>query len=179
MLFFWNDVANDAESTQKLKVTPLSLVWRVKQWVNWYIEYQVRVFWYQIYQARLWERLLNRSASLAMSTSVLKALLGKLDTKWHSPTCSILYLYSILWHYIYLKVSQWNPKILTRPVGLSVKTSKTLAWIGCRRIWIGVDAIFNKHVLAFKWLNEYVNMYLQKVCELLNTIFYIYCLYHI
>ena len=32
----------------------------------------------------------NRSASLAMSTSVLKALPGKLDIKRHSP--SILYL---------------------------------------------------------------------------------------
>ena len=34
--------------------------------------------------------MLNRSASLAMSTSVLKALPGKLDMKRHSP--SILYL---------------------------------------------------------------------------------------
>ena len=37
--------------------------------------------------------MLNRSASLAMSTSVLKALPGKLDIKRHSP--SILYLFSI------------------------------------------------------------------------------------
>ena len=36
------------------------------------------------------ERMLNRSASLATSTSVLKALPGKLDIKRHSP--SILYL---------------------------------------------------------------------------------------
>ena len=34
--------------------------------------------------------MLNRSASLAMSTSVFKALPGKLDIKRHSP--SILYL---------------------------------------------------------------------------------------
>ena len=34
--------------------------------------------------------MLNRSASLAISTSVLKALPGKLDIKRHSP--SILYL---------------------------------------------------------------------------------------
>ena len=34
--------------------------------------------------------MLNRSASLAMSTSVLKALAGKLDIKKHSP--SILYV---------------------------------------------------------------------------------------
>ena len=54
----------------------------------------VRVFWYQVYQARLWERMLNRSASLAMSTSVLKALPGKLDIKRHSP--SILYIWASL-----------------------------------------------------------------------------------
>ena len=35
--------------------------------------------------------MLNRSASLAMSTSVLKALSGKLDIKRHLP--SILYFY--------------------------------------------------------------------------------------
>ena len=34
--------------------------------------------------------MLNRSASLAMSTSVLKTLSGKLDIKRHSP--SILYI---------------------------------------------------------------------------------------
>ena len=33
-LHFLNDVANDAESTLKSKITSLSLVWRVKQWVN-------------------------------------------------------------------------------------------------------------------------------------------------
>ena len=37
--------------------------------------------------------MLNRSASLAMSTSVLKSLPGKLDIKIHSP--SILYLWSV------------------------------------------------------------------------------------
>ena len=36
--------------------------------------------------------MLNRSASLAMSTSVLKALPAKLDIKRHSP--SILYLHA-------------------------------------------------------------------------------------
>ena len=38
--------------------------------------------------------MLNRSASLAMSTSVLKALPGKLDIKRHSP--SILYVFCIV-----------------------------------------------------------------------------------
>ena len=63
-LHFLNDVVNDAESTQISKSMSQSLVWRVKQWVNWKIEYQVPVFWYQVYQARLWERMLNRSTSL-------------------------------------------------------------------------------------------------------------------
>ena len=34
--------------------------------------------------------MLNRSASLAMSTSVLKALPGKLDIKRHSPSILLL-----------------------------------------------------------------------------------------
>ena len=34
-LHFLNDVDYDAESTQKSKITSLSLVWKVKQWVNW------------------------------------------------------------------------------------------------------------------------------------------------
>ena len=38
--------------------------------------------------------MLNRSASLAMSTSILKAFPGKLDIKRHSP--SILYVYILL-----------------------------------------------------------------------------------
>ena len=50
------------------------------------MEYQFRIFWYQVYQARLWERMLNRLASLAMSTSVLKVLPGKLDIKRHLPS---------------------------------------------------------------------------------------------
>ena len=37
--------------------------------------------------------MLNRSASLAMSTSILKALPGKIDIKRHSP--SILYLHAL------------------------------------------------------------------------------------
>ena len=37
--------------------------------------------------------MLNRSASLAMSTSILKALPGKLDIERHSP--SILYIFDL------------------------------------------------------------------------------------
>ena len=64
-LHFLNDVANDAESTQHSKITSLSLAMG---------------------------KLINRipGSSLAMSTSVLKALPGKLDIKRHSPT--ILYI---------------------------------------------------------------------------------------
>ena len=50
-----------------------------------YREYQVCIFWYQVYEARLRERMLNRSASLAMSTSILQALPGKLDIKRREP----------------------------------------------------------------------------------------------
>ena len=46
------------------------------------------------FDINFWERMLNRPASLAMSTSVLKALPGKLDNKRHSP--SILYSFSSL-----------------------------------------------------------------------------------
>ena len=42
--------------------------------------------------------MLNRSASLAMSTSVLKALPGKLDIKRHSP--SILYKMQLFRWYV-------------------------------------------------------------------------------
>ena len=51
-------------------------------------------FLYQVNRAQLGERILNRSASLGMSTSVLKALPGKLDIKRHSP--SILYILASL-----------------------------------------------------------------------------------
>ena len=46
--------------------------------------------------------MLNRSASLAMSTGVLKALPGKLDIKRHSP--SILYIWDLGTYRIYAKV---------------------------------------------------------------------------
>ena len=39
--------------------------------------------------------MLNRSASLRMSTSVLEALPGKLDIKRHSPIASILYILTL------------------------------------------------------------------------------------
>ena len=53
--------------------------------------------------------MLNRSASLAMSTSVLKALPGKLDIKRHSP--SILYVYQVkrMFHIWVNSVSEFWP----------------------------------------------------------------------
>ena len=45
--------------------------------------------------------MLNRSASLAMSTCVLKALPGKLDIKRHSP--SILYVSIVMVIHYYLQ----------------------------------------------------------------------------
>ena len=36
----------------------------MKRWVNWQKDYQVRVFWYQVYQAQLLDRMLNRSVQL-------------------------------------------------------------------------------------------------------------------
>ena len=45
---------------------------------------------FQVYLARLRERMLYRSANLAMSTSILEALPGKLDIKRHSH--SFLYI---------------------------------------------------------------------------------------
>ena len=65
-LHFLNDVANDAD------------------------KWNTRLASFDIKLARLgFENTLNRSASLAMSTSILEALPGKLDIKRHTP--SILY----------------------------------------------------------------------------------------
>ena len=59
--------------------------------------------------------MLNRSASLAMSTSVLKALPGKLDIKRHSP--SILYVLS------YISVEQLV-RVATRTLHQSTSIEK-------------------------------------------------------
>ena len=71
-LHFLNDVANDAESAQKIK--------------NYVIIASLK--------SETMDTLINRTPSLAMSTSVLKDLSGKLDIKRHSP--SIFYVQ----HYI-------------------------------------------------------------------------------
>ena len=87
---FLNDVANDAESTQQIEYYVIHVI---ASWKSETMDKLNRVFWYQVYQAKLLERMLNRSASLAMSTSVLNALPEKLDIKRYSP--SILYLLCI------------------------------------------------------------------------------------
>ena len=46
------------------------------------------VFWYQVYQARLWERLLNRKALPRDSTGVFEAKPYKLDIKKCKPEAS-------------------------------------------------------------------------------------------
>ena len=48
-------------------------------------EYKVSVFWYQVYQAWLWERLLTSRGLLSDSICVLKAEPGKLDIKRRKP----------------------------------------------------------------------------------------------
>ena len=48
-------------------------------------EYKVSVFWYQVYQARLLERLLTSWGLPSDSTCVLKAEPGKLDIKIREP----------------------------------------------------------------------------------------------
>ena len=58
---------------------------------------------YQVYQARLRERILNSSASLMMSTSILDTLPGKLDIKRCAP--GILYLSSSS---LFAKVKQFK-----------------------------------------------------------------------
>ena len=75
-LHFLNDVVDDVESTQK--INNYVIIASLKKT-------DIRVFCYQVYQAWLRERMLNRLAGLAMSTSVLKALPGKLDIKRHEP----------------------------------------------------------------------------------------------
>ena len=92
-LQFLYDVANDAVSTQKSKLrhnrkfeeclTMGKLINRIPG---------SRLLISSLPGSAL-KSMLNRSASLAMSTSVLKALPDKLDIKRHSP--SILYLYNM------------------------------------------------------------------------------------
>ena len=42
---------------QKIENYAIIASLKSEQWVNWSIEYQVRIFWYQVYQAQLWEHM--------------------------------------------------------------------------------------------------------------------------
>ena len=85
------------------------------------------IFWYQIYQAWLWECMLNLLASITMSTSILIALPGKLDIKRHSP--SILY---------FLDTSAWT---FTRGIWTWAPTSCAMTNIILLLIWTFFNAL--------------------------------------
>ena len=50
-----------------------------------YREYSVSVFWYQVYQEKLWERLLTSRGMPSDSTNILQTEPGKLDIKRRKP----------------------------------------------------------------------------------------------
>ena len=72
--------------------------------------------------------MLNRSASLAMSTSILKALPGKLDIKRHSP--SILYV--LAWHsaqgFEVIKLFSYSPGHGLYPAQKCIKNTYTFVF---------------------------------------------------
>ena len=89
--------------------------------------------------------MLNRSASLAMSTSVLKALPGKLDIKRHSP--SILYF---LLHGIFMT------KIDLFSIIYSFKSEKFVNCMALYMIEHYVISILTKHfALRYNKENQY------------------------
>ena len=55
-------------------------------------EYQDSVFWYQVYQARLGERLLTPQDLPSDSTCIIKAESGKLDLKRREPGILVISL---------------------------------------------------------------------------------------
>ena len=71
-----NDIANDAEPTQKSIIMSYSLFYRVNQ-LGKLINGKLG----ECLDIKFQERMLNRLASLPMSTSVLEVLPGKLDIK--------------------------------------------------------------------------------------------------
>ena len=73
------------------------------------------------FRARLQERMLNRSASLAMSTSILEALPGKLDIKRHSPC--IFYITASLAMSGKLDIKRHSPSILYISASLVMSAS--------------------------------------------------------
>ena len=90
--------------------------------------------------------MLNRSASLAMSTSVLKALPGKLDIKRHSP--SILYVFTFLLGYntslILGLINPFVPNEMSISYQLDQSISAVLMFVTCIQILI-------EHCVCKKW----------------------------
>ena len=56
--------------------------------------------------------MLNRSASLAMSTCILKALPGKLDIKRHSPSIFFDFVFSMKDYYVCINFMESRSNIL-------------------------------------------------------------------
>ena len=108
-LHFLNDVSNGAESIQKSTSTSYLLVLRVNGLGKLLNRIHDSGLLISSLPGSARECLLNHSASLAMSTSVLEALPGKLYIKRHSP--SILYLFGSIY--------SSNPRVLPLfvPVG--------------------------------------------------------------
>ena len=69
--------------------------------------------------------MLNRSASLAMSTSVLKALPGKLDIKRHSPSI----LYYMLSYFSDMRVSENTKSIVQKLLVMNPKERLTASQV--------------------------------------------------
>ena len=95
--------------------------------------------------------MLNRSASLAMSTSVLKALRGKLDIKRHSP--SFLYLcnaYMPAKHVSALttadsRAKSWSVKSISVPLVYVVSCWGIVVWCGfCVLSILASSLVFEK-----------------------------------
>ena len=124
----------------------ITIFWRVNKLVNRQIEYQVCIFWSQFYQAGLRDCMLNRSASLAMSTCVLKALPGKLDIKRHSP--SILFVLHSSPNFILLTCS-------IPFVSINYTFNQSGSWlddfIRSRLNWI--CSVFKKGYMCTSWFN--------------------------
>ena len=91
--------------------------------------------------------MLNRSASLAMSTSVLKALPGKLDIKRHSS--SILYVMADF------QSAPYNPFVTRHPVQNCRFTFTSLA----RGHW------FTGTLVLFNLLKQAIACSIMEVCE--------------
>ena len=92
--------------------------------------------------------MLNRSTSLAMSTSVLKALPGKLDIKRNSP--SILYLFKGMTEYVTAFYIYW---LLFMFIDVPVVELQLFR----ASVYVQYRALFN--LLRFTIFNYTINIY--------------------